>query len=68
MSKSEKRKKAERPNVGIGYGAYYEDMLPIDAEELKAIKTQNNVWIKIGLLTFAVSLAIAACVVVMLMV
>ncbi len=63
-----KEKKVERPNIGVGYGEYYEDILPIDTEEVKATKAKNNVWIKVGLLIFAVVLAIATCVVVLLLV
>ncbi len=63
-----KEKKVERPNMGVGYGEYYEDILPIDTGELQAQKSKNNVWIKVGLLIFAVVLAIATCIVVMLLV
>ncbi len=63
-----KEKKVEQPNVGVGYGEYYEDILPIDTAEVKAAKAKNNVWIKVGLLIFAVALAIATCIVVMLLV
>ncbi len=63
-----KEKKVEQPNMGVGYGEYYEDIQPIDTEEVKAAKAKNNVWIKVGLLVFAVVLAIATCVVVLLLV
>ncbi len=65
---SKKEKEGKQPNVGVGYGEYYEDIQPIDTEELKAVKAKNNVWIKVGLLVFAVVLAIATCIVVMLLV
>lgn len=66
-NKQRKRQDKTQPIVGVGYGEYYEDIVPEDADRLKETKSKDNLGIKIGLLSFGVILVVAACVVVMLL-
>lgn len=53
--------------VGIGYGSYYDDIVPEDAERVHEKKRKDNLGIKIGLLGFAVVLIVATCIIVAFM-
>ena len=64
------KKKPKNDNqikVGIGYGSYYDDIVPEDAERVHEKKRKDNLGIKIGLLGFAVVLIVATCIIVAFM-
>ena len=44
------------------FGNYYDDVVPEDAEELKSRKGDNSLTVKLVLLGFGVTLALAACI------
>lgn len=44
------------------FGTYYDDVIPEDAEELKNRKGDNSLTVKLVLLGFGVTLALAACI------
>ena len=44
------------------FGNYYDDVIPEDAEELKSRKGDNSLTVKLVLLGFGVTLALAACI------
>ena len=57
-----KGSKAEEVNHQIDLGAYYDDISPEDAEELKNRTADNSLVLKFVLLGFGVAIVLAACI------
>jgi uncharacterized membrane protein YvbJ len=67
-NKTRKNKKRtpeiKKEPIGVGYGDYYADVKPEDADRIKKTKNKDNLWIKLSLLAFAVILIVSACVII----
>lgn len=59
--------KQNQIKLGVGYGSYYDDIIPEDADRIQEKKRKDNLGIKIGLLSFAVVLIVATCIIVAFM-
>ena len=65
--KKKKRTKAYEPSRQTDFGNYYDDILPEDAEELKNLKGDNALTVKLILLGFGVAIALAACITILIL-